>query len=408
MASLNNSYARTDRNFKPADQVEDLNSLLLQFRTQVTEQSMHDAEVMALLKTVEDEIGMIIKRAPVLRSREPSSLLKPTVKALAEVNKALTVYTEFMRNFTVKSSQSKPKFFSRPKTSVKEKQCFIVELENQLRIMKQTSRDVALLDTIDTQARLQRDIGYLTRQRCRGNEHASTLSSIRAWATSPLEDGKNILWLRIPADHSENGVHIVTTLHDEFEKARQRGGHVFFPAPPTKDKFVEMIKRGNSLPHYSLPQPAAKSTNRNPYDVIQTLAAQLAEHDLYPPLTEDIVGRLEANPRICERWPHEQFEELLLRPLLANAPTRPVVFLLDGLDHCGADGGEEDASNEREALAEVLGVLVKGSARFPPNVRLLLSGGEGKTIRRLLDRCDRVMQLEVPAAELAVKHATAW
>ncbi|KAJ7188923.1 hypothetical protein C8R46DRAFT_32283 [Mycena filopes] len=385
----------------------------------VKEQIAQDADVLALLKPVE-HISSLIKGSTALQS---------TGSAAAPLNTALKALVEAFKDFTDFIVQfCQPNFFGRVvRNPEKAKQ--LEKLQSRLDKASQDVHQALLLWTTHTQDGLQPLAAYLKkdqylkrlrriemdfgkRKRCNGDEHASTLSSIRAWATSPLQDGKNILWLRIPADHSDNGVRIVTTLHDEFEDARQRGGHVFFPAPPTKDKFVEIIKRGNRLPDYSLPQPAAKSTNRNPYDMIQMLAAHLAEHDLYPPLTEAIVGRIEAIPGIQDKRLPPQFEELLLQPLLAHAPPGPVVFLLDGLDHCGADDGGKDASGEREALVEVLGVLVEGSARFPPNVRLLISGGEGKAIRKLLDRCDRVTQLEVPAAEFVAKardaHASSW
>jgi hypothetical protein len=209
------------------------------------------------------------------------------------------------------------------------------------------------------------DMGILARPRCTDGAHATTLASIKAWAVSPLHDGKNVLWLRGPAGCGKTAV--ITTLIEELSDAHHLGGNFFFE----KDK------------------------DRDPSFLIQTLVAQLASSD--KPLMRGIAGRIRANRSVLQGSLEDQFEELLLRPLLAHAPNRPVVFLVDGLEWCGK--GQE--GGERDILKKVLRLLVEGSARFPPNVRLLFSGEEDESVREFLGGCDRVVEFEMAEAEAA-------
>jgi GTPase SAR1 family protein len=181
---------------------------------------------------------------------------------------------------------------------------------------------------------------------------------------SPLHDGKNVLWLRGPAGCGKTAV--ITTLIEELSDAHHLGGNFFFE----------------------------KGKDRDPSFLIQTLAAQLASSD--KPLMCGIASRIRANKSVLQGSLEDQFEQLLLRPLLAHTPDRPVVFLVDGLEWCGK--GQE--VGERDILKKVLRLLVEGSARFPPNVRLLFDE-EDESVRELLGSCDRVVEFEMAEAEAA-------
>jgi len=101
-----------------------------------------------------------------------------------------------------------------------------------------------------------------------------------------------------------------------------------------------------------------------------------------------------------------QFEALILQPLLAHVLDGPLVFLVHGVDSfLGCAHGHETAGKfkERQEMAmRVLQVLVEGSARFPSNVRLLISSQENEGVRELLGGFPkaRVVQLELVVAPL--------
>ncbi|KAJ7935330.1 hypothetical protein B0H13DRAFT_2304989 [Mycena leptocephala] len=170
------------------------------------------------------------------------------------------------------------------------------------------------------------DMGILARPRCTNGAHATTLASIKPGRSPPPRRQKRPLAPR-PAGCGKTAV--ITTLIEELSDAHHLGGNFFFE----KDK------------------------DRDPSFLIQTLAAQLASSD--KPLMRGIAGRIRANRSVLQGSLEDQFEELLLRPLLAHAPDRPVVFLVDGLECAAVAGG--------------------GLARFPPNVRLLFSGEEDES-----------------------------
>ncbi|KAJ7188921.1 hypothetical protein C8R46DRAFT_1024140 [Mycena filopes] len=382
-----------DRALKSQEQLKKMQSLL--FRIQTVEQKLDPLDVRGLLDAI-DEICSVLKDAAVLQS-DGSTKTATSFESDLDIDTARKTLVEIREQLEsifldreVPLPRKKAKQLLEAQRRLKATfhfilhPAFILDTARRAEEMNQKTADIRKLQVLPVLQRFEMNID--TRVRCRDGEYASTRSSIRAWATSPGQE-KNIMWLRSPAEDRKSGARIVITLFDEFQKARQLGGHVFFSPS-------DLELRNNDFPNDPRPKPASSDPSR----AFQSLAAQLIKNDFHPPLTEDIVRRAHTDLRqICERWPLEQFKKLLLDPFLANAPTGPVIFLLDGLDHCGAAEGEYEIYGKRKALVEVLRILVEGSARFPPNVRLLISGGEGMAIRRLLDGCDRVMQLEVPA-----------
>ncbi|KAJ7025871.1 hypothetical protein C8F04DRAFT_1046075 [Mycena alexandri] len=351
-------------------------------------QIAQDAEVMGLLKVIES-ICRMVRGATVLDVGDSATAVLDT--ALRELVSALTDCTDFVVDFCDSS------FLGRVARNP-EKARRLQGLRKQLAKTQTHLHHALLLETCIKQGECAEAVAYIeaeqmldrlaciemtTPPKCSDFEFPETLISIRTWATSSLDDGKNILWLQSPAGCDEGAAQIVTNLFHEFQNARQLGGSVFFSCPSAEPTLSDDVVTGKS---------------RDPSLAIQTLAVQLASGLHHTPLRNDIARRIKATPGIANGWLEDQFEQLVLQPLLAHAPARPVVFLLDGLDHFGKESAREDreAHGEREALERVLRVLVEGSARFPPNVRLLVSGGQNKGIREILGDCRRVIRLEVP------------
>ncbi|KAJ7736845.1 hypothetical protein B0H16DRAFT_1572807 [Mycena metata] len=339
-------------------------------------QIAQDAEVMGLLKVIES-ICRMVRGATVLEVGGSASAVLDT--ALRELVSALTDCTDFVVDFCESAS-----FLGRV-TRSPEKARRLQGLHRQLAKTQTHLHHALLLETCMKQGECAEVAAYIGRYeqrqkqmldrltciemttppKCSEFETSETLTSIRTWATSPLHDGKNILWLQT--------AQIVANLSHELQNAHQLGGSVFFSSSPRSTPSDEVV--------------AAKS--RDPSLVIQTLAVQLASGLHHTPLRNDIAWHIKANPGIANGWLEDH-------RCWRTAPSRPVVFLLDGLDSFAVGIGREDkeARGEREALERVLRVLVEGSARFPPDVRLLVSGGQGKEIQEILGDCHRVIGLE--------------
>lgn len=213
--------------------------------------------------------------------------------------------------------------------------------------------------------------------RCKAGEHAATLAYIKAWATcstldSDFDDRKNILWLRGPPGCGKTKV--VASFFDEFISLHCIGGNLFFEQDIKKDPALAM----------------------------QTLAYHLALEfsSSHEALTHAIALAIDSDPELrLSRSLDEQFKALILEPLLAHGPDeRPLVFLVDGIEWCGHGQDAETARKEQGVLMEALRVLVEGSTRFPPNVRLVISSRENEQVRELLGDCPRVEQLDMDAA----------
>ncbi|KAJ7736847.1 hypothetical protein B0H16DRAFT_1730592 [Mycena metata] len=342
----------------------------------VKTQIAQDADVISLPKTIQD--------------------IHPLNMALGDLVLALKDCTDFMIKFC------KSRFLGRVVRNP-EKAQQLKELQRRLTKMAQNVQQTLLLDialkqaglgiewdhlrTKQLMARLTRiEMSVPTQPKGNDGQHLVTLTSIRSWATSPLQDGKNVLWLRSPTESSESVAQIVATLFHEFKLAHQLRGSVFFSSSSSPrdsdDRFLQLIKGGNNFPHYRLPK---------------ALASDLE----YPPIREDIARRLEENPYIEHRRLEDQFEQLVLQPLLAHAPApaRPILFLLDGFDRHGTGQEEDEMCAECDAFEDVLRVLIEGWVRCPHNVRLLISSAECEPLRKLLGGCQNVLGLEVPAIE---------
>ncbi|KAJ7033352.1 hypothetical protein C8F04DRAFT_1234777 [Mycena alexandri] len=377
----------------------------------VKAQIAQDAEVMGLLKVIES-ICRMVRGATVLDVGDSATAVLDT--ALRELVSTLTDCTDFVVDFCDSSflGMSPDAFFlATSLTETREGSPKPREGETSSRSSQAAGEDTdaftprvvtrdmhkargmcrggSVYRSVWTEAEQMLDrlacIEMTTPPKCSDFAFPEILTSIRTWATSPLDDGESILWLQSPAGCDEGAAaQIVTNLFHEFQNARQLGGSVFFSCPSLKPALSD--------------DDVVPAKSRDPSLAIQTLAVQLASGLHHTPLRNDIAWHIKANPGIANGWLEDQFEQLVLQPLLSHAPARPVVFLLDGLDRFGKESGREDkeARGEREALERVLRVLVEGSARFPPNVRLLVSGGQSKGIREILGDCRRVIGLEVP------------
>ncbi|KAF7325286.1 WD40 repeat-like protein [Mycena venus] len=303
----------------------------------VKEQIEQDADVLALIKTIEDIYCMVAGTTELHTERECMSVaLEHTLRELVT---ALGDCTRFMLAFC------KSSFLGRvARTAEKAKE--LKELHAGWHSQrKKLSRDVEMIAAdvaLDHLACVHMSTDG--RPQCTDGAHAATLAAIKLWLTGAAP--------------------IVTTLFLDCLDAHHLVGNFFFEKDQPK---------------------------RDPALLIQTLAAQLASSHDADALKIAIAQRIQADENIMNRCLEEQFEQLLLMPLLAQVPARPIMLLVDGLEWCGTGKGQEESA-EQDMLKRVLRVLVEGSAHFPPSVRLLISGWQDQSVL-LLENCDRVENL---------------
>ncbi|KAJ6590074.1 hypothetical protein DFH09DRAFT_1140832 [Mycena vulgaris] len=377
----------------------------------VKEQIEQDADVLTLMGKIQD-IYDTVAGMSFVHKNENQTVLET---ALRNIVTTIGDCTQFIDGFCCKST-----FLGRvARTPEKAKQ--LEGLQERLRRSKidliqagqfermysqeETGREVKKLKLDEVLASLQRvHMGTGGLRRCKPNEHAETLSHIKVWVRSELCDGKNVLWLRGPAGCGKSTV--AATLFDELVEADQLGGNFFFEERPKAQGTPDPRAKWGYAPK---PEPAVVP-KRDPAFVIQTLAGQFAVADRYGPLTHEIAARIRADvPRDLLLQPLDvQFEQLLLAPLQAHPPPRPLVFILDGFEWCGDGCDEAMALEAQDTLQRALKVLVEGSARFPANVRLLICSGESERVREVLRGCERVVQYEMKASELAVNRRYGW
>ncbi|KAF2723571.1 hypothetical protein K431DRAFT_301481, partial [Polychaeton citri CBS 116435] len=147
---------------------------------------------------------------------------------------------------------------------------------------------------------------------CLQGTRSEILHNIQQWADSP--DSKFIFWLCGKAGTGKST--ISRTVAQILDKPRgndkqQRLGASFF------------FKRG-------------EQSRSNASLFFSTIAAQLA--DLIPELRTPISAALDKDSFLCGKALQEQFEKLLLKPLLnmdtARLPQQGVVIVIDALDEC--------------------------------------------------------------------------
>ncbi|KAJ7503136.1 hypothetical protein B0H11DRAFT_619814 [Mycena galericulata] len=344
----------------------------------VKKQIEQDADVMAFIKKLQVIYGTIVK-ATALHKLHPDTRFE---NALLELVSVLSDFTQFMLKF------SRVSFLGRV-ARTPERASDLENLQARLTRSKRNLDRALLIMTVLAHEKVERQTEKLRAlklietlnhietctaglPRCKDGEHAATLAHIKSWATSAFQDGvdKNIFWLRGPAGCGKSKV--VATFFDDFLDAHQIGGNLFFDEYRKKDPALAM----------------------------QTLATQLGmqfQHS-FQALTHAIGNGITANPLIVNCSLEEQFDTLVLQPLLAHAPKTPLVFLVDGIEWCGHGMDADSARKQQGLLMEVLRVLLEGSAHFPPNVRLLISSREDERVRDLLGDCRRVAELEMEAA----------
>nr|POF14167.1 hypothetical protein CFP56_03191 [Quercus suber] len=147
---------------------------------------------------------------------------------------------------------------------------------------------------------------------CLDGTRSEILHNIQQWVDGP--DGKPIFWLCGKAGTGKST--ISRTVAQKFDKPqgsdkqRRLGASFFFKRGEQN--------RGNTSLFFS------------------TVAAQIA--DLIPQLREPISAAHDTDSFLCSRGLQEQFEKLLLQPLLsldpAFLPRRKVLIVIDALDEC--------------------------------------------------------------------------
>lgn len=139
--------------------------------------------------------------------------------------------------------------------------------------------------------------------------HPETRKDLRTRIISWLENKNresNLLWLFGPAGVGKSAV--AQTIAEECQKAGWLGGAFFFSRPRVED----------------------------PDRVIPSISHQLAT--TYPPYQRSISRLLTDDPSVLSKNLAVQFRKLITGPLLAmEAPSLPMLFIVDGLDECRGD-----------------------------------------------------------------------
>jgi len=173
------------------------------------------------------------------------------------------------------------------------------------------------------------------RTECLQGTRAETIQFIIDWATGPVGSQK-VLWLHGLAGTGKST--LATTIANHFRKMGRLGAFLFF------DRDV--------------------AERSDPWTVIRTLAHQMGS--FHPIVGTAISDAIIQSPSICLSPLHDQFEQLLVEPLLSKAVITaniPIILVLDALDECGSAG-------RRKIL---LKVLTEQSAKLQPNVRILVT-----------------------------------
>ncbi|KAJ7350758.1 hypothetical protein DFH08DRAFT_862300 [Mycena albidolilacea] len=361
----------------------------------VKEQIEQDEAVLTLIKKI-DHIYFMVAGTAQLNAGRRDPVDKDMEAALIELVTALGDCTKFMLSFC------KSSFLRRVSRTGKKTK----ELEELKERMHKTSDDLHRLLQLDMLranaklaelvektyadveleklARVEMDTHH--RPKCTSAAHATTLETVKLWATSPLPDGdsKNIYWLR----GSKSAAAVITSLWYDLHEDQLLGNFFF-------------RKRRKGLPR------------RDPALLVQTLAAQLGDSRDSDALKLLMAQSLKDNPSVLKESVEEQFEQLLVQPLVAYASDRSVVFLFDkyGFGPERRQPAEEEDSAEREMMKRVLRLLVQGSARFPPNVRLVIGGRDDEDLSDVMEGCVRVVELEMPPEEVeleSTKQRNVW
>jgi hypothetical protein len=142
--------------------------------------------------------------------------------------------------------------------------------------------------------------------RCLPNTRSELLDEIKAWTN--CKDSKTILWLSGMAGTGKST--IARTVAQSFDSSNQLGASFFF-------------KRG-------------EGDRSNSSRFFTTIATDLVV--LEPGMLVGIKKALEDDSRIAQRTLKDQFEKLILHPLLktkqAYSQTLPRVIIIDALDEC--------------------------------------------------------------------------
>ncbi|KAJ3553050.1 hypothetical protein NP233_g12734 [Leucocoprinus birnbaumii] len=153
--------------------------------------------------------------------------------------------------------------------------------------------------------------------RCTQNTRMSFRRQIIEWGTSN-EDQRCLLWLYGAAAVGKST--IAQTVAETF-KGMGILGSVFFFSPSNDCSNIDLV--------------------------IPTLALQLAT--LFPAYQSVLAQRLRGDPMILDKNRRIIFKELIVDPFKELMPSRPLIMLLDGLDHC----------NDRKAQSEFVEMITE-------------------------------------------------
>jgi hypothetical protein len=170
------------------------------------------------------------------------------------------------------------------------------------------------------------------RTNCLPDTRVNILQFITAWVNG-TGSKQRMLWLHGLAGSGKSV--ISTTIANTFRDSEQMGAFLFF------DRNV--------------------AERNNPMMVIRTLAHQLATFN--PVWGAAITAAVKRHPNVLMLPLRDQFQELVLEPLLQEHTPTPIVIILDGLDKCGTP-------DERQAL---ISVLTRGSLKLPSTIRTIVT-----------------------------------
>ncbi|KAJ5816310.1 NACHT and WD40 domain protein [Penicillium robsamsonii] len=184
--------------------------------------------------------------------------------------------------------------------------------------------------------------------KCLPGTRSELLNEIAQWAMS--SEGKCIFWLNGMAGTGKSTVS--RTVANRFEEEKLLGASFFF-------------KRG-------------EGDRGNAIKLFPTITKQLAK--VIPQLTSGVRKAIDNNPDIGTKGLKEQFDRILLQPLLdlhsSTLPTLIVVIVIDALDEC-------DVDNDMRLILQLLPQLQKAEGI---RVRVLLTSRPELPIRLGFDK----------------------
>ncbi|KAJ7158421.1 hypothetical protein C8R46DRAFT_391977 [Mycena filopes] len=228
------------------------------------------------------------------------------------------------------------------------------------------------------------EYSWVDRPRCQMDTRLVLMSDIVKWALNMSQDreeqASNVWFLRGLARSGKST--IAVSLADFFALHKRLGAFLLFSRN--------------------------QESNKQPSTTIQSLAFALSQFDAG--IHKHIKAVTTEFTHIINLPLVTQFEKLIQEPLNAafneKSPLSqqgPIVIIIDALDECGVDG---EAGRE-----ELFNVLVRGSARLPPHIRIIITGRNTNDMKKHFEESKEahhihcvMLETDKQQIELYLKH----